>query len=116
MLADDDPAIRLLVNATLRSDEYEIIEARDRPETLTLARTEIPDLILLDVGMPRIDGFEVCRRLKDDPVTAPIRIIMLTARTQEEDRQHGASVGADGYFTKPFSPLALLDRIADMLQ
>jgi CheY-like chemotaxis protein len=116
LLADDDPAIRLLVNATLRSDQYQIIEASDGQEALTLARREHPDLILLDVSMPKVDGFEVCRRLKEDPSTAEIRIIMLTGHTLDADRQAGAALGADGYFTKPFSPLALLDRIADVLQ
>ncbi len=116
MLADDDPGIRLLVNATLRSDEYEIIEASDGLETLALAAKERPDLILLDIGMPKVDGFEVCRRLKKDPSTAEIRVIMLTARAQDADRRRGDEVGADGYFTKPFSPLALLDKITDVLQ
>lgn len=115
MLADDDPTIRLLVNATLRRDEYELVEASDGEETLALARAEAPDLILLDIAMPKLDGFEVCRRLKSDPATREIRVIMLTARTQEADLERGKAVGADGYFTKPFSPLALLAKIGEML-
>jgi CheY-like chemotaxis protein len=112
MLADDDPTIRLLVNATLRNDAYQLIEASDGEEALVLARDEMPDLILLDVSMPKLDGLEVCRRLKSDPQTRGIRIIMLTARAPDTE---GESLGADGYFTKPFSPLALLGKIGEML-
>jgi CheY-like chemotaxis protein len=115
MLADDDPTIRLLVKATLRSDEYELVEAADGEETLALAHEQNPDLILLDIAMPKVDGFEICQRLKTDPATRRIQIIMLTARTQEADLERGKTVGADGYFTKPFSPLALLEKISEIL-
>lgn len=115
LLADDDPAIRLLITATLRSDDYQIIEATDGQETLALARREVPDLILLDIGMPRIDGFEVCRRLKMDPVTSGIHVIVLTAWNQDTDRQKARDAGADEFFTKPFSPIALLEKVADAL-
>ena len=115
LVADDDPTIRLLVNATLRRDTYTLMEAVDGQQTLQVARTEHPDLILLDVGMPLMDGFEVCRQLKSDPETGRIHIVMLTARAQEAERRRGDAVGADGYFTKPFSPLALLNTISDVL-
>jgi len=115
LVADDDPTIRLLVNATLRRDTYTLMEAMDGEQTLQVAREEHPDLILLDVGMPLLDGFEVCRQLKADPETDDIHIVMLTARAQEAERKQGDAVGADGYFTKPFSPLALLDTISNVL-
>jgi two-component system chemotaxis response regulator CheY len=115
LVADDDPTIRLLVNATLRRDTYTLMEAMDGEQTLQVAREEHPDLILLDVGMPLLDGFEVCRQLKSDPATDSIHIVMLTARAQEAERRQGDAVGADGYFTKPFSPLALLDTISNVL-
>lgn len=115
ILADDDATIRLLVNATLRSDEYELLQASDGEETLTLARAEKPDLILLDIAMPKIDGFEVCRQLKADDATKDINVIMLTARAQDADRRRGEEVGVNGYFTKPFSPLALLGKITEVL-
>lgn len=105
----------MLVSATLRSEEYQLLEASDGEETLALARSEHPDLILLDIAMPKIDGFEVCGRLKSDPDTNRIRVVMLTARVQEAERLRGEEVGADGYFTKPFSPLALLHRISEVL-
>ena len=113
LLADDDSAIRLLVNATLRSKEYTLVEAIDGEQALSLARETLPDLVLLDVSMPKLDGAEVCRLLKSDPATQGIRIIMLTGRPQGEDDSAGS--GPDGYFTKPFSPLALLDKIAEVL-
>ena len=116
LVADDDPTIRLLVNATLRRDTYTLMEAVDGQQTLEVARKERPDLILLDVGMPLLDGFEVCRQLKSDPETDTIHIVMLTARAQETERQLGDAAGADGYFTKPFSPLALLNKISDVLE
>ena len=115
MLADDDATIRLLVNATLRGDEYELFEASDGEETLLRAREIHPDLILLDIGMPKIDGIEVCRVLKGNEATNDIKVIILTARAQEHDRQRAHDAGAEGYFTKPFSPLALLNRISQVL-
>ena len=115
LIADDDPTIRLLVNATLKRDSYLLMEAVDGEQTLAIARAERPDLILLDVGMPKLDGFEVCRQLKADPETGAIHIVMLTARAQEAERQQGSAAGADGYFTKPFSPVQLLDTISDVL-
>ena len=115
LVADDDPTIRLLVNATLRRNTYRLMEAADGEQTLEVARKEHPDLILLDIGMPGVDGFEVCRQLKADPDTGAIHILMLTARVQEAERERGEAVGADGYFTKPFSPLALLETISDVL-
>ena len=74
-------------------------------------------MILLDVAMPNspIDGFEVCRQLKSDPATQNIRIVMLTSRVQEVDRQLGKQVGADDYFTKPFSPLQLMNKVEELL-
>lgn len=105
----------MLVSATLRSEDYQLLEASDGEETLALARSEHPDLILLDISMPQVDGFEVCRRLKSEPDTNGIRVVMLTARSQEAERLRGEEVRADGYFTKPFSPLALLHRISEVL-
>ena len=72
-------------------------------------------MVLLDVNMPEIDGFEVCRALKSDPETQHIVVVMLTAMAQVSDRERGMAVGADGFFTKPFSPLALLEKVEDVL-
>jgi DNA-binding response OmpR family regulator len=100
---------------TLDTGAYEIIEASDGEAALALAREHRPDLLLLDIMMPKLSGFEVCQALKENPATAGITIVMLTARAQESDRTHGEETGADDYFTKPFSPVALLRKVEDVL-
>lgn len=114
LIADDEPAVRALVHATLEGDDYVILEAGDGEEALAVARAEHPALVLLDIMMPRLDGLEVCRRLKADPGTRDIVIVMLTAQAQERDRDRGLAAGADDYFTKPFSPLALLNTVEQL--
>lgn len=115
MIADDEAGIRSLVRMTLDTGDYEIIEAADGDEALALAREHRPELMLLDAMMPKRSGFDVCRELKEDPETNATTIVMLTARAQEADRERGTAAGADDYFTKPFSPLALLDKVAEVL-
>jgi DNA-binding response OmpR family regulator len=114
LIAEDEEGIRALVKMTLARNEYEILEAVDGDEALALAREHRPELILLDVTMPGLTGFEVCRALKDDPITAQATVVMLSARTQEADREQGMASGADDYFTKPFSPIALLRKIDEV--
>jgi CheY-like chemotaxis protein len=111
LIADDEASIRGLVRVTLEGSSFEILEAADGEEALQVARTEHPKLILLDVMMPRLDGLEVCRRLRDDPFTKDIVVVLLTAMAQDGDRERGLAAGADDYFTKPFSPLALLRKV-----
>lgn len=116
LLADDEEAIRTLLALTLKNVAlYELLEARDGAEALAVARREIPDLILLDVLMPQPDGFDVCAQIKADPRTRHIPVILLTALTQDRHRLRGQQVGADGYFSKPFSPTALLQTINSFL-
>ncbi len=116
LLADDEPAVRRLVTATLADESrYQILEAGDGVEALNIARAERPALLLLDVNMPELDGFEVCRALKADPATRDIVVVMLTALAQPTDRERGIAAGADGFFTKPFSPLALLEKVEEVL-
>ena len=115
LIVDDDPEIRTLVAVTL-GDSHTILEAADGVDALYLARKEAFDLVLLDVMMPRMDGFEACRQLKGDPLTTSTPVIMLTARGTREDLDRGTEVGADDYFVKPFSPIALLDKIAQVLE
>jgi two-component system phosphate regulon response regulator PhoB len=114
MIADDEAGVRSLVRMTLESDSYEILEANDGDEALMLALEHRPELILLDVSMPGLSGFEVCRVIKDNPSTAGITVVMLTARAQESDRTEGLAAGADDYFTKPFSPVALLHKVDEI--
>ena len=116
LIADDETNVRLLLQATFRDSPYRMLSAKDGTEALEIARTEMPQLALLDAMMPGMDGFEVCRLLKNDPATAGIKVIMLTARSQESDRQKGHEAGADDYITKPFSPAALLLTVTGMLE
>jgi two-component system, OmpR family, phosphate regulon response regulator PhoB len=114
LIADDEPAVRKLIRVTFEGDDFNVLEAADGVEALTLARIELPDLLLLDVVMPGLDGVEVCRQLKRDPDTKRIVVLLLTALRQREDRERGLAAGADGWFTKPFSPLALLRRVDEV--
>jgi DNA-binding response OmpR family regulator len=117
LIVDDHSHVRELVEATLDIGDYAILQAASGDEALTIARAEYPDLILLDVMMPNslLDGFEVCRQLKSDPATRSISIVMLTARGQEADVEAGKQAGADDYFTKPFSPLQLVNKVEELL-
>lgn len=114
LIADDEIGVRSLVRMTLQRESFTIVEAADGPEALALARSRRPELVLLDVTMPGTTGYEVCRQLKADPNTADMFVIMLTARAQDADRDMGREVGADEYFTKPFSPVALLRKIDEI--
>ena len=112
LIADDEPSLRLLVRATLSANKsFDLTEASDGNEALSKAKEEMPDLILLDVMMPGVSGFEVCERLKNDPKTKKIIIIMLTAKGQQADRDWAISVGTDYFLTKPFSPMELFNLI-----
>ena len=116
LIADDEPSLRLLVRATLSANKsFELLEAFDGTEALSKAQKELPDLILLDVMMPGLSGFEVCERLKNDPKTKNIIIIMLTAKGQQSDRDWAISVGTDYFLTKPFSPIELFNLIEKIL-
>ena len=115
LLADDDEQIRKLVGVTLGSESFTILHAGDGEQSLETARARKPDLILLDINMPRMSGLEVCRRLKSDPATSHIKIVMLTASGSEEDRANAFASSADEYIVKPFSPIALLDLIYRLL-
>lgn len=114
LIADDDAGVRSLVHLTLETDEHEILEADNGATALGMAVAELPDVVLLDVMMPGMNGLDVCRALKSDHATKHIVVVMLTAQAQENDRAAGASAGADDYFTKPFSPLALLHKVQDL--
>lgn len=116
LIADDEEAIRSLVRMTLEGESLEILEAADGDEAVVMARQYLPDVILLDVMMPRQSGFEVCRALKGDPATAEIAVVLLTAKAQSADIEEGRTAGADDYFTKPFSPIALLRKVDDVLR
>lgn len=115
LIADDRPEVGELVRVTLEGEDYEIFCTSDGKEALKKIRKMKPDLVLLDVMMPEMDGLEVCRKLKKDPQTKEIPIIMLTAKGQEVDKEKGRGVGVSDYITKPFSPSHLLNKIEEIL-
>lgn len=115
LIADDEDALRLLAHETLEDEAADILEACDGEEALEMARQEHPRLILLDVAMPGLTGFEVCEILKSDPATRDIIIVMLTAHGQSKDRERAELSGADHFMTKPFSPVRLLRLVAQIL-
>ncbi len=113
LIVDDEQHIRLLIEQTLEEledDDVELLTARDGEEALDVVANQHPDLVFLDVMMPKKNGFEVCRAIRADPATAPTTVIMLTAKGQAYDREQGLAAGADQYLTKPFDPDDLLQR------
>ncbi len=115
LIVDDEDGVRALVRMTLDNGLYEIIEASDGLEALDLAKEHHPDLVLLDVMLPDLSGMDVCRKIKDDPDLASTTVVMLTARAQTADLGDAEEAGADGYFTKPFSPIALTRKVESIL-
>jgi diguanylate cyclase (GGDEF)-like protein len=116
LIVDDDPAIRLLMDVILRPEGFDLIQAGNGEEALALLRAETPDLVVLDVMMPEIDGVEVCRQLRQDPRTRGTSVIMLTTRGLSADVLVGLSAGADDYVIKPFHPVELLARVQSTLR
>ncbi|MBI4201418.1 MAG: response regulator [Chloroflexi bacterium] len=117
LIVDDEEGVLALLTATLGSDaRYELLLAKDGEQALGIARLFKPDLVFLDILMPNKDGYQVCRELKADPSTASIRVIMLTAMAQDSDKRKALEAGAEEYFTKPFSPTVLLERVERMLK
>jgi DNA-binding response OmpR family regulator len=116
LVVDDEPDAVDLVQFNLTNAGYEVLSAADGPEALEKARAFCPDLILLDVMLPEIDGLEVCKLLRRDPATSGIPVIMLTAKAAEIDRVLGLELGADDYVTKPYSPRELVLRVKNLLR
>ena len=114
LVVDDEPTIRMLVAASLDGNGYRILEAADGTEALDLARREQLDLVLLDIAIPGVDGFEVCRRLKAE-VAPHMPVLLLTGFDQQSHRERASQVGADGFVAKPFSPAALVTLIEHTL-
>ncbi|EHR73424.1 response regulator with CheY-like receiver domain and winged-helix DNA-binding domain [Burkholderiales bacterium JOSHI_001] len=116
LIVEDQADIRKLIRMTLEFEPYEIHEAADGAFGLRMAGAVKPDLMLLDVMMPgELDGLQVCERIKNDPATADIKVILLTARGQVRDREAGKAAGADDYLVKPFSPLQLIETIERLM-
>jgi len=116
LIVDDDSGIRELVDTTLGSDDYQIIHAKNGEGAIEIAKAEKPDLTIMDLMMPGyVDGLEATRILKGDPETRDSPIIILSGKGQEIERKKGLEAGADEYFTKPFSPLALIKKVEEFL-
>ena len=117
LVVDDDAVIRALITVNLELEGFSVTTAVDGEDCLTQARTQLPDVITLDVMMPRMDGWEAARRLRADPATAGIRVVLLSALGQEVDRQRGDRIGVDAYLIKPFDPddlITVVHRLAGL--
>ena len=116
LIVDDDKVIQQLLEVNLELEGYDIQTASDGEEALDKVRSFRPDLILLDVMMPKLDGREVCRRIKADPETKDTPVIFLSARAQDMDVSSGLELGASAYVTKPFDPVDLIGTVSRVLQ
>jgi CheY-like chemotaxis protein len=116
LVVDDEPDVLLLCRVNLEFEGYEVIEAADGEEAMERVRAHRPDVVLLDVMMPKMDGWQVLAAIKDDAELADIPVVMLTAKVQDQDQIRGWSQGAADYITKPFSPLALSQVLQDVLE
>src|SRR5919108_1685812 len=115
LVIDDEPPIRLLCRVNLEAEKMSVLEASDGPSGLEVAKQERPDVILLDVMMPGLDGWRVAERLLEDERTSQIPIIFLTARAEFRDRARGLDIGGVEYVTKPFNPLELAPPVRGLL-
>jgi len=116
LVIDDESPIRLLCLVNLEAEGMVVLEAADGPSGLEKARAELPDVILLDVMMPGLDGWRVAEELLDDPRTGSIPIVFLTARAELRDRARGIDLGGVDYVTKPFNPVELAPLVRDLLE
>jgi DNA-binding response OmpR family regulator len=114
LVADDDDDILLLVTTRLRRDGFDVIAARNGEEALALAQDRQPDIAVLDIGMPKLDGLEVLQRIRADQTLTEMKVLLLTAKAQESDVRRGYEVGADAYVRKPFSPTELSARVREL--
>ncbi len=115
LVVEDEDNLRELVRCRLEANGYEVAVAEDGYKALAGVRSFNPDLIILDLMLPKMDGYSVCRMLKSEGDSKAIPIILFTARTSDDDRRHGLDMGADSYINKPFDPLVLLGKIKELL-
>ena len=115
LVVDDEPFIVRSLTFVLKKEGYDVDTATNGEEAIQKVREFKPSLMFLDVMMPKKNGYEVCQELKGDPVLRDIYIIMLTAKGQETDREHGLSMGADEFITKPFSPMHIVSRARELM-
>lgn len=111
LIADDDPVILRLIQVNLELEGYQVLTANNGQEAVDAANAEIPDLVILDIMMPRLDGYQACEQLKSNDVTKEIPVIFLSAKAQSGDIEKGRSYGVAEYLTKPFDPSELLEVV-----
>ncbi|HEY8884287.1 MAG TPA: response regulator transcription factor [Chloroflexota bacterium] len=116
LVVEDEPKIAQIVTAYLERDGYKVLQASNGQRALELARADLPDLIVLDLMLPQISGWDVCRELRRNPRTARVPIIMATARDEVSDRIVGLEIGADDYLIKPYNPKELIARVHALLR
>ena len=115
LIADDDPVILRLIQVNLELEGYEVLTANNGQEAVDVATTEHPDLVILDIMMPRLDGYQACEQLKSTDSTREIPVIFLSAKAQQGDIDKGRSFGVAAYLTKPFDPTELLEVVEQQL-
>jgi two-component system alkaline phosphatase synthesis response regulator PhoP len=115
MVVDDEPYIARVIKFKLEQEGYTVISANDGQSGLQKIKEEKPDMVLLDVMMPGLSGYEVCQKIREDAELAGIPVVILTAKGQERDREQGLTMGASDYITKPFSPNRLLELVKSMI-
>lgn len=115
LIVDDEPNILMSLDFLMRKQGYEVFVARDGSEALEIITKEMPQVIVLDIMMPEVDGYEVCQSVKGSPETSDIKIIFLTAKSKKEDIEKGYEVGADLYLTKPFSTRNLVKKVKELV-
>jgi DNA-binding response OmpR family regulator len=116
LVIEDDPATSRLVDYSLRHEGYQVITAFNGLEGIRKAKNEAPDLVILDVMLPGLDGFEICHRLRSEPATARLPILMFSAKAQDVDKSIGLKVGADDYLPKPAAPAEIVRRVGKLLE
>ena len=116
LIADDEQNIVISLEFLMKREGFEVVVANDGEEAIRRIRAHQPDLVLLDVMMPKKSGFEVCQEVKSDPALGGVRILMLTAKGRDTEVAKGLALGADAYMTKPFSTRELVDKVRSMLE
>ena len=116
LVVDDDDVIRQLITVNLELEGFEVIPAVDGQDALDKVKDARPHVVTLDVMMPRVDGWEAAARLRQDPETAHVKVVLLSARAQEADIQRGEKIGVDAYLTKPFDPDDLIDTVRRLFE
>lgn len=115
LLVDDEPNILLSLQFLMQRAGYQVTTATDGELALAQVEAQVPDLILLDINMPKLNGYAVCERIRANPAWQQIRIVLLTAKGREVEKEKGLALGADDYITKPFSNQALIDKVQALL-